>query len=109
MSMQFTRMIRLMALASLAVLACPETRAAVTNIVRVTGPNTFGFSPSNNVVTFQTYSPWTGEYNTDPGSELRLASLRGRVTVSCARSTRSEQENKKSKIAFFIGINFKGN
>ena len=28
------------------------------------------FSPSNNVVVFQTYSPWTGEYNTDPGSEL---------------------------------------
>jgi hypothetical protein len=28
------------------------------------------FSPSNNVVVLQTYSPWTGEYNTDPGSEL---------------------------------------
>jgi hypothetical protein len=28
------------------------------------------FSPANNVVTLQTYSPWTDEYNTDPGSEL---------------------------------------
>jgi hypothetical protein len=28
------------------------------------------FSPSNNVVALQTFSPWTGEYNTDTGSEL---------------------------------------
>ena len=28
------------------------------------------FSPSNNVVTVQTYSPWTGEYETDENSEF---------------------------------------
>lgn len=28
------------------------------------------FSPTNNEVVLQTYSPWTGEYNTDPNSEL---------------------------------------
>jgi hypothetical protein len=28
------------------------------------------FSPGNNEVVFQTYSPWTGEYNTGPGSEV---------------------------------------
>ena len=28
------------------------------------------FSPSNNVVTVQTYSPWTGEYETDEDSEF---------------------------------------
>ncbi len=28
------------------------------------------FSPSNNVVTVQTYSPWTGEYETDDDSEF---------------------------------------
>ena len=28
------------------------------------------FSPTNNQVVFQTYSPWTGEYQTGPNSEL---------------------------------------
>ena len=31
------------------------------------------FSPSNNVVTIQTYSPWTGEYETDENSEFYFA------------------------------------
>jgi len=30
------------------------------------------FSPSNNVVVVQTYSPWTGEYETDENSEFYL-------------------------------------
>lgn len=77
MSMQFTRMIRLMALASLAVLACPETRAAVTNIVRVTGPNTFGFSPSNILIETGDSIRWTNTSSTShditPGIKVNNA------------------------------------
>lgn len=64
MTMQFTRMLRLMALAVFATLVHPTAHAAVTNIIRVTGPTTFAFSPTNLLIETGDSVRWTNVSST---------------------------------------------
>lgn len=62
--MQMKRLIPLMAMMAAALVIETESRAAVTNLIRVTGPNTYGFSPTNIQIATGDSIRWTNVSST---------------------------------------------
>jgi len=62
--MQMKRLISLLAMMAAGLVNETESRAAVTNIIRVTGPNTYAFSPTNIQIATGDSIRWTNVSST---------------------------------------------